>query len=362
MLHVRQPDGSSRSVYFTNAWLDAALIGGLSIVVFVVLRFLFDGTSRPSAVIETATTLSLFINYPHFSATIYRLYQSPDNIRQFPVTALAVPVLIVAAVAASVWQADYVAPYFITLFLIWSPFHYSGQTIGITMVYARRAKFDIGRWERFALSTFVYCTFLISFTHAHGTRATNAYGITIPIIHVPAWFDAIAIAVMCVGAAAFLYFVAAWARKHQRLPPPIILLPAFTQFVWFFPATQSKIFYEFIPMWHSLQYLYIAWAMQIGVRSSAPSGARPVGSILSESLRWGVSNYVGGMLLFIALPWMLAWVNVPFITSAGVVIAAVNIHHFFVDGVIWKLRNVRAASPLLMNIADWAPQPALMRA
>jgi hypothetical protein len=79
---------------------------------------------------------------------------------------------------------------------------------------------------------------------------------------------------------------------------------------------------------------------------------------LKESVRWGVSNYVGGMLLFIALPWMVYWVDLPLITSAGIVIAAVNIHHFFVDGVIWKIRNVGAASPLMMNVADWVPRPA----
>ena len=105
--------------------------------------------------------MALFVNYPHFSATVYRLYQSPDNIRQFPVTALGVPLLLVGAVAASLWQPELAAPYLVTLFLIWSPFHYSGQTIGITMLYARRCGFGIGRWERLALSAFVYSTFIV---------------------------------------------------------------------------------------------------------------------------------------------------------------------------------------------------------
>jgi hypothetical protein len=351
------PERPTESLYFVNGWLDAAALGGLSIVIFVVLWLFFDGSVRTNGVIQTAAVLSVFVNYPHFSATLYRLYQSPDNIRQFPVTAFGVPVLIIAAIAASFWQPEAVAPYFLMLFLFWSPFHYSGQTIGITMLYARRSSFDVGRLERLALSTFVYATFFVSFAHAHITSMVR-YGITIPLIEIPHWFDWLSIGVLCGAAAAFLYFVFRWSRANGRMPPPIILLPAFTQFVWFFPATQSKMFYEFIPLFHSLQYLYIAWAMQIGLRVSEPQSNRSYRSVLKESMRWGLRNYIGGMLLFIALPWMVFWVNLPLATSAGIVIAAVNIHHFFVDGVIWKIRNVNKTSPLMMNAADWVPHPA----
>ncbi len=79
---------------------------------------------------------------------------------------------------------------------------------------------------------------------------------------------------------------------------------------------------------------------------------------MHETLRWVLRNYAGGILLFVALPWVLFWVHLPLITIAGVVAAAVNIHHFFVDGVIWKLRNNAVMSPLMMNADDWASQRA----
>jgi hypothetical protein len=41
-------------------------------------------------------------------------------------------------------------------------------------------------------------------------------------------------------------------------------------------------------------------------------------------------------------------------TIAGILAAAVNIHHFFVDGVIWKLRDTATSSALMMNIAELA--------
>jgi hypothetical protein len=74
-------------------------------------------------------------------------------------------------------------------------------------------------------------------------------------------------------------------------------------------------------------------------------------------MKWGLWNYAGGIALFIGLPWLFYWVPVPTVTVVGVIIAAINIHHFFVDGVIWKLRHASAASPLMTNVTDLAAQP-----
>jgi hypothetical protein len=359
---MSEPLASERpSTYFVNGWLDAAVIGGLSIIVFLALRLFAGGVTAEKA-IEYAAILAIFVNYPHFSATIYRLYQSPDNLRQFPVTAFGVPLLILAAVAASIWQPESVAPYFVTLLLVWSPFHYSGQTIGITMLYARRGGVEVGRYQRLALSAFVYSTFIVSFAYPLSTEPAIRYGISIPVIHFPAWFGMMMIAVMGIGAIVFLYFVLSWGRSQQRLPPAIILLPAAAQFVWFMPGKQIVMFYELVPLFHSLQYLYIAWALQIGLRMGGKSQADAHGSLWQESLRWALRNYAGGMLLFIALPWLLFWVDLPMATTAGIVLAAVNIHHFFVDGVIWKLRNTSSSSPLMMNATNWASTHPLVPA
>jgi hypothetical protein len=350
-----------KSPYFVNGWLDTAVIGGLSIIVFVMLRLFSDGETTAVAT-KGAAILALFVNYPHFSATVYRLYQSPDNMRQFPVTAFGVPLLIIGAVAASLWQPEWVAPYLMTLYLIWSPFHYSGQNIGITMLYARRGGFEIGRVQKFALSAFVYSTFIVSFAYPHGTEPVLLYGVSIQNFHFPAWFGTVMICVMCMGAAIFLYLTLVWCRSRRCLPPAIILLPAIAQFVWFLPGRQTAAFYEFVPLFHSLQYLYIAWALQVGLRLGGQTQKAAHGSVLHESLRWALRNCVGGILLFIALPLLLFWVSLPMVTTAGILIAAVNIHHFFVDGVIWKLRNTAATSPLMMNATDWVSPRALVPA
>ena len=103
---------NTRSLYFVNGWVDTLISGGLSIVTWVaLLAFYHSADTKP--IYWFALVLSLVVNYPHFAATVYRLYQSPDNIRQFPVTAVGLPLILFGAVGASFWQPNVIAPYFL---------------------------------------------------------------------------------------------------------------------------------------------------------------------------------------------------------------------------------------------------------
>ncbi|MEZ4749073.1 MAG: hypothetical protein R3B54_00185 [Bdellovibrionota bacterium] len=55
------------------------------------------------------------------------------------------------------------------------------------------------------------------------------------------------------------------------------------------------------------------------------------------------------LLLF---PIFCTWFGFPLDFATGVAIAGVQIHHFFVDGVIWKLRNPAVAAPLMGSFSD----------
>ena len=342
---------ATRAPYFVNWWADASLIGGLSIITWLGLGAFYTGADT-KPLVTTALVLSLFVNFPHFSATVYRLYQSPEHTRQFPVTAWGLPFIIFGAVFACFWQPEAVAPYFLLLFFFWSPYHYSGQTVGITMVYARRCGFPIGRRERLALSAFVFAAFVSGATHMQENGLTDFYGMSIPILALPAWMGPAAEAVMGAGALAFAGFAVAWCRAQRRLLPPVVLLPAVAHFIWFVPGASLKSFLIVIPFFHSLQYLLIALVVQLKRRVDADGAERSWRRVRAEALRWGARNITGGVLLFIGLPLCFAWLPLPFLTIAGIIAAAVNVHHFFVDGVIWKLRDSSNSSALMINIAE----------
>lgn len=351
----------ARHLYFVNPLIDYAVIGGASVLLFTIF-FLKGYTGRTQEVYLTAAWLMWIVNWPHFSATNYRLYHSKSNILQYPVTAIAIPMLMVAGVASSLASPEGIAPFFVKFFLLWSPYHFSGQSLGISMIYARRAGFHVGKFERYALSGFIFGAFLFSSARAE-TRVQDwmYYGVRVPSIGLPLWVaDAARIGMFACGAA-LAVVVIRWCIVNRRILPPIVLLPALTHYLWFVPGPLTPSFNEFVPFFHSLQYLLIAWSMQLkekmDERGIEPSG----GYVTTESARWGVLNFIGGVILFWGIPRLAERMGVQAGLAEPVIISAVQIHHFFVDGVIWKLKNPKVGSPLLVNIEEML-RPQMARA
>jgi hypothetical protein len=338
---------SPRSPYFVSAVGDFLLLGGASLVCFALTRLLADGVRTPT-VISLGATLSWVVNWPHFAATNARLYGSRENLRQYPVTAVGALVLVVAGVVASLASPDVIAPWWVKLFMLWSPYHFSGQTVGLTLLYARRTGFAFTPAMRLSLSTFVFGSYLLPIVRFESsTMGSQYWDVAYPGLGVPAWTIDVVTAAMVAGALAFLVLSARRSLAEKRAPPPIVLLPAVAQFVWFLPGGSWATFAEFVPFFHSLQYMLIAWALQLKQRLDA--GGRPGSGrfVLAESLRWYIHIVAGGALMFHVLPRFVADVAaVPLGLSLAVVVAGVQIHHFFVDGVIWKLRSSSVRSPL----------------
>jgi hypothetical protein len=343
-------------LYFVNGLIDFACIGGASLVAFAVIGAVFgSGSVRAEWLWTTAALLTWVCNYPHFAATSHRLYHRREHIAQFPFTALAVPPLVVAGVIGSFASPDVVAPFFVKLFLLWSGYHYSGQTVGVTLIYARRAGFVATGAARLALSGFVFGTYLTTIARAEAALGAQAfYGIQCPTLGLPQFVAVLAEYAMWTCGAAFVLLALGWCVRHRRPLPPVVLLPAASQFVWFIAGARDPNFAVFVPFFHSLQYLLIAWATHVKERVEQGEEPPSRSLVLGESVRWGVVIVPAGALLFWMLPHALASsTGTGFQFAAPVVLAGVQIHHFFVDGVIWKLKNPRAASPVHANVGEY---------
>jgi hypothetical protein len=326
------------SAFFVNAPVDLFCIGGASLALFGFLRW-SGGMGMQKAAIG-ASALVFVLNWPHFAATSFRLYGNKAGISRFPLTALVAPILCAGAVFASLRSPLIVAPVFLKIFLIWSPYHYSGQTVGLTMIYARRTGLRFAPWARVALSGFVFLTYLSQSAAAEVAPAGNVYsGVHLPSFAVPQWLPwALTIAMYACGAVA-LGFVAVHCIRNRRSVPTLALLPALSQFVWFVPGAMVPGFREFVPAFHSLQYLLVAWSMHLH-ETFADGGRRPGRAfVLSQTVRWAVGVTAGGALLMWALPSAPGWLGGDPLLAFGVVAAGVQVHHFLVDGVIWKLKS-----------------------
>ncbi|WP_322749884.1 MULTISPECIES: hypothetical protein, partial [unclassified Frankia] len=162
-------------------------MGGASLVAFG-LFVIFPEVGESPKVLSVFAAAAWICNYPHFAATNYRLYRSRASIHQYPMTATLTPVVMFFAVIACYVSPNVVAPQFVLLYMLWSPYHYAGQTIGLTMVYARRSRVDITGSERKAFVTFSMLTVAASVAAAQeGTGKHRFFGVTYTPLGLPEW-------------------------------------------------------------------------------------------------------------------------------------------------------------------------------
>lgn len=343
-----------RAPYLVSPATDALVMGGASIALFAACR-LFEGGAGGAAIgsaWEAVGAIVVALNGSHFAATSYRLYRSPAAMRQFPLTAALVPVVVLAGVAASLRWPLAVAPYFIKLFLLWSPYHYSGQTIGLSALYARRAGVALEPAERRALDGFVFGTFLASTALAESRLLRFDYmGITYPSFGLPPWVAWASAGAMALCGAAFLILSARRRAAGRPLPWIVFVAPA-AQFTWFILGPRSALFYPLVPMFHGLQYLFVSWFLHLQERrlEGAP---RSLAGAATETARWGGGSFAGYAVLFLALPKLLSLATgQSFLFTAAVFSGGVQLHHFFVDGVIWRLRSPHLSKAMTAPLSE----------
>ena len=163
----------------------------------------------------------------------------------------------------------------------------------------------------------------------------------------------VAVAIVYVGSLGAAIVMLLRRARAQDLAPTLCLVAL--QAMWFsvpavLAASGALTFTSFalssvwIAFAHSLQYL---WITSYYARRS--EGSRGLPSYLLRALAWGSAVTVFPALAF--APGLLG----TFSFHAGLAIllfAVVNLHHFLLDGAIWKLRDGRVASVLLKSAEE----------
>jgi tetratricopeptide (TPR) repeat protein len=302
--------------------------------------------------------LALLFNYPHFMATAYRAYRSYDEVTRYRFYTIHVALLLAAAgLLAHLWYP--VLPWIFTLYICWSPWHYTGQNFGLAMMFARRAELSPSENERRLLHlSFIasYLMLLLSFqTGPSGDSMIISLGLP-AVVTLPA---RLMLAIFFVGASALgLYSLARRGGWKATLPTATLVT---TQFLWFLlPAVielasgkevpQTRYSSGILAVLHSAQYLWITSYYQ-------RKEARAAGNAAWSFARYLLVLVAGGIALFVPGPWIVSRVfHADFGASFLTFTALVNLHHFLLDGAIWKLRDSRIARFLLNTPESGAAQ------
>ncbi len=293
--------------------------------------------------------MAVIFNYPHFMATIYRAYHTRENFEKYKFVTLHVT-LLVALTGVVMHASPRFFPWVFTLYIFWSPWHYSGQNFGLLMMFLRRSGAEVQRGERKMLrAAFVasYLMLLASF---------NTGGSNDPLIlslGLPSRFTFPAR--LGLGAAFFVFSFLGLRRLvgvkgAKEMAAPLVL--AVTQFLWFVLPTllelhsgseipQTRYSSGILAVLHSTQYLWITSYYQRREARAAGQTNWRVGAYF-------VTLVAGGIALFIPGPWLVSYLfHYDFTTSFLIFMSLVNIHHFILDGALWKLRDKKVSSVLV---------------
>ena len=293
--------------------------------------------------------LALVFNYPHFMATVYRAYHTREDFLKYRIFTLHLTALL--ALTAVLAHASFrLLPWVFTLYICWSPWHYTGQNFGLLMMFVRRSGAQIHAAERRMLYWAFVASYLMLLISFHTDAAKDPYILSLGLPH------SISVPGRVILGAAFVSLaLVAVTRLAKRSGPRSMVAPVtllLSQSLWFVVPTMLELGYGLtipqtryssglLAVLHSTQYLWITSYYQ-------RREARAAGDT-----SWRMSTYfatlvAGGIALFIPGPWLVSLAfHYDFISSFLIFTALVNIHHFILDGALWKLRDSRIAALLV---------------
>jgi tetratricopeptide (TPR) repeat protein len=345
---------AAASVWLYGPWLDL-VVGCSAWSAPLLLLSYFSIASSTRAWSVAFYALALFFNYPHYMATIYRAYRRPEDFHKYRIfTVYTTGLILLTVLLSHFWLG--ILPFIFTLYLTWSPWHYSGQNYGLFMMFARRAGASPSKTERRALYGAFITSYFVLFLGFHSGPSPDPLFISLGIPLLVARWGQVGLGTAFLALSVFSLSGLVRAIGWRKLVPCLTLFSS--QFLWFLlPTAMSLIFPKgmeipqsryssgVLAVMHSAQYL---WITSYYARREA---SEAVGRSWRPWAYFGVL-VAGGIALFVPGPWLASRVfHHDFSASFLIFTALVNLHHFILDGAIWKLRDGRIAS-LLLNSRD----------
>jgi tetratricopeptide (TPR) repeat protein len=300
-------------------------------------------------------TLALVANYPHYMATVYRAYGRADLGRHQLYTVWGTLGLIALGALAHVQV--WLIPFLFTLYVFWSPWHYTGQNYGLLLMFAKRGGLEVTNTTRRRLRIAFVASYVMLLAAFNEGAASDPLVLSLGLPSGLTRSTGI-IALLIFAVAGGSAIVAISRRSPWRsLIAPVMLYV--TQGLWFVAPTalswisgiavpQTRYSSGVLALMHSAQYL---WITQYFAKREQGAEWR--------AGRYWVAVIAGGAALFLPIPWLASYAaHVDFTASVLVVTAIVNIHHFMIDGVVWKLRDTRVGKTLTTE----GPAPLATRA
>lgn len=341
-----------------SPFVDALCAGGLSLLVLVPLLVL-GWTELLLLSPGVQAWVGALVNMPHFLASYRMVYRTRASIRAHPWAAVYVPIILltccVAAVVASQWT-DVPVSALLTASSTYLAWHYTGQAWGMiaTFTYLDGASFSPIERRLVRGSLYILMAWHVVWFYHLGYH--DYFDIT-PVYEGLSILTAVALAMGLTGF---------WLHKSRtgRWAPLRAWIPWIAIFVWYAAMARVGLPALFIvQIAHALQYLIFPFRVEVNrTRREAPEGASRE-RVARHMAVYLIVLIAGSLVAAIALPLGAMAVVTDWLGSrpgqvVGFAISTFfNIHHYFTDGVVWKLRNPAVREDLFGHLVQPAPVP-----
>lgn len=346
--------------------VEFLLVGGITPFLFPLSWLLRTSLGLGSS--ELAVGFLFFygahvINDPHFAVTYLLFYKdgrarafgdafAPAQRARYVLAGVVVPLILgVWAVGSLATKSAFALALMIQLMFLLVGWHYVKQGFGLLMVLAARRGVRFLRRERLAILAHCYTGWAYAWASPAdpGTEVEEKGVVYMTIAH-PVWLERLTHVVFLATVVPLVWVLVQKRRREGSLPllTPLVAMLA-SVWSWSIYSSIDPLVRYMIPALHSVQYLYIVWLLK---KNEAREREGPPWFETSAAVRLGILalSAVGlGWVLFHGAPTFFDDLLVPRRAAAqsalgptpyfAALFVFVNIHHYFMDTVIWRREN-----------------------
>lgn len=303
--------------------------------------------------------LTVLLNNPHFMSSYRLLYRSREQVMRYRWSSMYLPLLLLAAAGfVLVGQMEVLDPAgrlsqlagltlqvlgaVAALYLAW---HYNGQAWGMTASFLYMAGIRVTQYERRCIRSAYW-----SLTAFHVLWSLSLFLRGYEALEQIK--DAVFVLSLLMIPLGIHGFRVAARRTKKRIPLPA-LLPWVAIYFWYGLIYFHDYALIFLQLSHSLQYLCFTARVEVNLARRRQPGSR--NTIL------GIPISVGFLYLALLAAGWLVFELANFVpmtmpqekmlqVGLGLLAVIVNIHHYFVDGAIWKISNPKVRQDLFAHL------------
>lgn len=352
------PSGARRTAVpsILSPTLDFLFVGGLSLIVFVPLLL----SGRTDLVLIGAGAqawIAATINMPHFMASYRLVYRSRKTILEHKWASIYVPSILAAYIVLALWAAQSTPVLVIVLVSVASAYlawHYTGQVWGMMASYSYLAGTRFEKSERLLIRTGLRILLAWHVTWFLYTQLRDP-GMVRPLYTLISAGTAVAFVLGAIG-------IIKLRLRTGHFPPIRALVAWLAIFVWYAVLARDPKAIFWIQIAHALQYLAFPIRVELNRASHEPHA-----TVRREALHMAV---YGAALLGVSLTVArivpasaMSVVGNVFGEEPGraapiLLLMFINIHHYFTDGVIWKISNPEVRRELFSHVSSPSPSSA----